>query len=76
MPSSGPSSIGRGPLRPAILQRASQLLARHVGPIAVVLCHRAAQLASDEAHLYAMLADKLTEPAERARFLKDAARQG
>jgi eukaryotic-like serine/threonine-protein kinase len=69
------SNIARRPLTAEITQRASQLLARYVGPIATVLTRRAAQTAADEAQLYAMLAEKLTDTAERERFLKEAERQ-
>jgi len=78
-PSSAPlpsaSNLARRPLTAQITQRASQLLARYVGPIASVLTRRAAQTAADEAQLYAILAEKLTDTAERERFLKDAQRQ-
>jgi serine/threonine-protein kinase len=69
------SRIGRGPLTPEVLQRASKLLARRIGPIAQVLCQRAARTAGDEAQLYSMLAQKLTDDAERERFLAEAARR-
>lgn len=73
LPSS--SNIARRPLTTEITQRASQLLARYMGPIASVLTRRAAQTAADEAQLYAILAEKLTDTAERERFLKEAERQ-
>lgn len=69
------SNISRRPLTVEVTQRASQLLARYVGPIASVLTRRAAQTAANEAQLYAMLAEKLTDTAERESFLKDAQRQ-
>ena len=73
LPSS--SNISKRPLTTEVTQRASQLLARYIGPIASILTRRAAQTATDEAQLYAMLAEKLTDTAERERFLKDAERQ-
>jgi serine/threonine protein kinase len=69
------SSVGGVPLTAQITQRASQLLARYLGPIATVLTRRAAQTAADEAHLYSILAEKLTDTAERERFLMEARRQ-
>jgi hypothetical protein len=69
------SNITTRPLTAEVTQRASQLLARYVGPIATVLTRRAAQTAADEAQLYSMLAEKLTDTAERARFLKEAERR-
>lgn len=74
-PLPSPSNIAKRPLTAEITQRASQLLARYVGPIASVLTRRAAQTAADEAQLYAMLAEKLADTAERERFLKEAERQ-
>jgi hypothetical protein len=62
------------PVTDEVTQRASLLLARYVGPIAAVLTKKAAQSAVDEAHLYAMLAQKLPDPAEQQRFLDEAAR--
>jgi hypothetical protein len=58
-----------------VAQRASKLLARYIGPIAVLLTRRAARTASDEAQLYSILAQKLTDAAERQRFLAEARRQ-
>jgi eukaryotic-like serine/threonine-protein kinase len=66
------SNICRRPLTDEVTQRASQLLARYIGPIATVLTRRAAQTAADEAHLYSMLAEKLTDKEERERFLMEA----
>ena len=63
------------PLTAEITQRASQLLAHYLGPIAAVVTRRAAQTAADEAHLYSILAEKLTDTAERERFLLEARRQ-
>jgi hypothetical protein len=62
------------PVTPETTQRAAQLLARYLGPIASVVARKAAAVATDEAHLYAMLADKLQDPAERDRFIDAAGR--
>jgi serine/threonine-protein kinase len=64
-----------GPVTAEVAQRASKLLARYIGPIAVVLTRRAVRTASDEAQLYSMLAQRLTDAAERRRFLAEAGRQ-
>ena len=69
------SNIARQPLTTEVTQRASQLLARYIGPIATVLTRRAAQTAADEAQLYSMLAEKLADKEERERFLMEAERQ-
>ncbi len=66
-------SSGR-PLTPEATQRACQLLARYLGPIAGVVTRKAAQTAVDEAQLYSILAEKVTDSAERERFLNEAAR--
>ena len=65
--------VGR-PLTPEATQRASLLLARYLGPIAGLLTRKAAEAATDEAQLYAMLAEKV-DVSERERFVKEAARQ-
>lgn len=70
-----PSGIHGGrPLTPEMLQRATQLLSRYLGPIASVLTKKAAQTAVDEPHLYSLLAGKLSDPAEQQRFMRDAER--
>ena len=66
--------VGR-PLTPEATQRATLLLARYLGPIAGLLSRKAAQTATDEAQLYAMLAEKVTDARERERFIKEAGRQ-
>jgi serine/threonine protein kinase len=70
-----PSGLTRGrPLTPEMLQRATQLLSKHIGPIASVVTKKAAQTAVDEPHLYTLLAGKLTDPAEQERFMREAER--
>jgi eukaryotic-like serine/threonine-protein kinase len=66
--------VGR-PLTPEATQRATLLLARYLGPIAGLLTRKAAQTAIDEAQLYSMLADKVTDAAERKRFITEAGRK-
>ena len=69
-----PGSQGARPLTPETLQRATELLARYVGPMASILTKKAAQAAVDEPSLYSLLASKLSDPGERARFMRDAQR--
>ncbi len=69
------SNIATRPVTSEVTQRATQLLARYMGPIAAVLTRRAAQTATNEEELYSMLADKLTDTSERERFLREAERQ-
>ena len=72
-PSAPPSGVPGGrSLTPDMLQRASQLLSRYIGPIASIVTKKAAQTAVDEPQLYSMLASKLSDPAEQQRFMHDA----
>jgi eukaryotic-like serine/threonine-protein kinase len=57
------------PLTPADVDRASQLLAVHLGPIAQVLAKRAAQSGPSREQFIASLAAYLSDDADRARFL-------
>jgi serine/threonine-protein kinase len=66
--------VGR-PLTPEATQRATLLLARYLGPIAGLLTRKAAQTAIDEAQLYSILAEKVTDVTERERFIMEAGRQ-
>jgi serine/threonine protein kinase len=68
------ASLARRPLTPEATTRASQLLARYIGPIAAVLTRNLAQKATDEAHLYALLAERVSEGKERERFMREASR--
>jgi eukaryotic-like serine/threonine-protein kinase len=63
------------PLTPEGTQRASQLLARYIGPIATIVTRKAASTASDEAQLYALLAEKIAAGPERDRFIREAQRR-
>jgi hypothetical protein len=76
------TSIGEGSTQPAVphaaeltpaaIRRASELLARRLGPVSRVLTERAAQRADSLRSLYLLLAEHLKDPAERARFLQEA----
>ena len=63
------------PLTPEATQRACELLARYIGPIATIVTRKAAQTAADEAQFYALLAEKVTEGHERDRFLRETQRR-
>ncbi len=67
-PAPGPAAR----LDPAALDAARARLTTVVGPIASVLVKTAASRARTAAELDTMLADQLTTPADRARFLKTA----
>lgn len=62
------------PLTVEVTQRASQLLTRYLGPIATIVTRKAAQTAADEAQLYTILAEKVTNATEREQFLIEAGR--
>ncbi|MBV9723595.1 MAG: serine/threonine protein kinase [Gammaproteobacteria bacterium] len=69
--------VGTGsarPLTPEATQRACQLLARYIGPIASVVTRRAAQNVTDEAQFYALIAEKIAEGPERDRFMREVLR--
>jgi serine/threonine protein kinase len=59
-------------LTPAAIRHASELLARHVGPVSRILTERAAPRADSLQALYLLLAEHLKDRAERARFLLEA----
>jgi serine/threonine-protein kinase len=74
----GSGAPGIGPVRPLTeegTQRACQLLARYIGPIATILTRKAAKTASDEAQLYALLAEKIAAGPERDRFIREVERR-
>jgi serine/threonine-protein kinase len=66
----GGATVGGVPLTPEYIERASQLLAIHLGPIAKVLAKRAAQSGASQEQFVATLATHLGDDRERARFLK------
>jgi serine/threonine-protein kinase len=62
------------PIAPATLERAAKILARYIGPIAVVIVKKTAASAADESDLYARLADRIADERERARCVADLTR--
>jgi serine/threonine-protein kinase len=54
------------------MERASRLLARHIGPISRVLVKKAAPRADSKNALYHLLAEHVQNKTDRARFLRDA----
>jgi hypothetical protein len=63
---------GGAELTPVAVRHASELLARHLGPLARVLTERAAKTAPNVRALYCALADHLQDPSERTQFLAEA----
>jgi serine/threonine protein kinase len=59
-------------LTPEAIRHAGELLARYLGPVAKILAERAAPRAGSEQALYSTLSEHLQDPAERARFLREA----
>lgn len=64
------------PLSPAQLDHATQLLARHLGPIAGVLVKRTVREGMDLKQLGAALSAQIEDPAARDRFLAEVAKMG
>jgi hypothetical protein len=63
---------GSAPLTPAAVRQATELLARHLGPLSRILTERAARTAPNVRALYSLLADHLHDQKERAKFLAEA----
>ena len=59
------------PLTPDAVEKATRRLVAHLGPIAKVLAKQAAAQATSRQHFHLLLAEKIAEPAERDRFLRD-----
>lgn len=60
-----------GTIPPATLDRTTNILMRYLGPIATVLVKRTATSAVNESDLYARLAQRISDVAERDRFLAE-----
>jgi serine/threonine-protein kinase len=58
-------------LTAAAIEEATRKLSAYVGPIAKVVAKRAAAQATSRSHFHQMLAENLTDPKERAKFLHD-----
>ncbi|MGB7542760.1 MAG: serine/threonine-protein kinase [Burkholderiales bacterium] len=66
------ANLSQQPIDPGEIEKAAGRLARYLGPIAKVVAKRAASQTNDLKTLYLRLAENLSDPEERARFLKDA----
>jgi hypothetical protein len=55
-----------------LLQQAETALAQYIGAIARVVVKRAAARARDEAELYLLISDEISDPAERKNFVRKA----
>jgi len=58
-------------LTPDAIAEATRRLTTYLGPIAKVVAKRAAAQATSRRHFHLLLAEKLTDPKERARFLHE-----
>jgi serine/threonine-protein kinase len=58
-------------LTTAAIEEATRKLTIYLGPIAKVVAKRAASQASSRRHFHQLLAENLTDPRERAKFLHD-----
>jgi hypothetical protein len=59
-------------LTPAAIDEGTRKLTAYVGPIAKVVAKRASAQASSRRHFFQLLAESITDPRDRARFLKEA----
>jgi len=55
---------------PTVLSNIEAELVRHIGPLAKVLVKKAAQKARDQAELYLLLADNISDTTERKAFVR------
>jgi len=66
-----PTGAQAAPLTPELIAQATQRLTTSIGPIAKVIAKRAAAQAASRHHFYSLLAENITDRAERSRFLRD-----
>jgi serine/threonine-protein kinase len=70
LPRTPPTGIGRStPVTPELLEQSTRVLLSFIGPIAKIVVRRAAAQASDREQLFLALAEHVSQPADRARFL-------
>ena len=72
--SSPAAELPDGAISRTTLDRTARILMRYLGPIALVLVKRTASSVLHEADLYARLAERITDVAERARFIAELTR--
>jgi len=68
----GLTQVAQSRFDPAILAMAEKRLSEHIGAVARVVVKRAAAKARDEAELYLLIADEISDPAERKAFIRKA----
>ncbi len=73
-PSNPLPELMKDQIAPATLERAAKILARYIGPIAMVIVKKTAVSVSDETELYARLAERIADSRERARCVAELTR--
>jgi serine/threonine-protein kinase len=63
-------------LSPDLMEAAQQKLAVYVGPIAMILAKRASKMTGSADEFYRLLSENVTDPQDRARFLREVAGSG
>ena len=71
-PPAGTTQLARARFAPGILAMAEKRLSEHIGAVAKVVVKRAAAKARDEGELYLLIADEISDPAERKAFIRKA----
>jgi serine/threonine-protein kinase len=66
-----PTGAQTAPLSPEMINQATRRLTNYIGPIAKIISKKAAAQAVSHRHFCALLAEKITDPADRKRFLHD-----
>ncbi len=68
----GLTQVALSRFEPAILAMAEKRLSEFIGAVAKVVVKRAAAKARDEGELYLLIADEISDPAERKAFVRKA----
>jgi serine/threonine protein kinase len=71
-PQAGLTQLAQARFAPEILAMAEKRLSEHIGAVAKVVVKRAAAKARDEGELYLLIADEISDPAERKAFIRKA----
>jgi serine/threonine-protein kinase len=71
-PPTGLTQLAQARFAPELLAKAEKRLADYIGAVAKVVVKRAAAKARDEGELYLLIADEISDPAERKAFIKKA----
>lgn len=72
LPTTGLTQLAQSRFAADILVKAEKRLSEHIGAVAKVVVKRAAAKARDEGELYLLIADEISDPAERKNFIRKA----